>query len=211
MKTNLSVFIIGAGKLPKKARDYTTAELNALWKQEIIEKFPLEDFIKRINTRIMDGLDKATVIVRFENPRKVICLKCGNTDVLCEGWINPGRQSLTGALDHYSDESFLYGRCNACGKGEVLTDVSQVQDDIDLAYKRFTAENRCEPVTALCEITFHGDLTTDTVNIKLTEQVEESDDDDYFFYCNGVNELKKLCDRTSEDFVVTRIDAFYKE
>jgi len=87
MKTNISVFITGLGTLTKKPEEYTTAELNMLWKQEIIEKFSLENFIKRINTGLSDSLYNSTVILRHESPRKVICLRCGTT----EAWINPNK------------------------------------------------------------------------------------------------------------------------
>lgn len=211
METNISVFIIGHGKLPKAPDSYTTTELNELCKQGIIEKLPLEDFIEGINTGISTSLNNTAVTMRFESPRKVICLKCGGTDVTCEAWINPNKQSISDVLDHYSDESFLFGCCESCGHGVTLTDVPEIQNDIDIAYEKFKEKNSCEPVYAVCEITFHSDLTTEEVNIKLTGEIEESDDDDYFFYCNGVEELKGLCEKTAEDFVVTRMDAFYKE
>lgn len=50
----------------------------------------------------------------------IICSKCGGTDILCEAMIDPNTKKFS----HYTDESFLYGWCNDCWKGTILTEVT---------------------------------------------------------------------------------------
>lgn len=65
------------------------------------------------------------------------CCKCGGTKVTCEALINPN----TKEFDHYTDESFLYGWCDDCKEGTVLTDVDEVKRTIDTQYREFIEAN----------------------------------------------------------------------
>lgn len=59
-----------------------------------------------------------------------------------------------------------------------------------------------------CKIRWKDDNTTQCVNIKTsTDYVEGSDEDnEIFFYCNGMEELKSLMkEDNGEDFVVVKI------
>ena len=64
---------------------------------------------------------------------KVICTKCGGMHVACEAMINPNDKSFR----NYTDEAFIYGWCDDCGNGVVLSDVDEVKEDIDKLYAVF--------------------------------------------------------------------------
>lgn len=56
-----------------------------------------------------------------------ICTRCGSPDVSCEAMINPN----TNELRNYTDEAFLYGWCETCGFGSILTDTDEVKSEIE--------------------------------------------------------------------------------
>ncbi|MFQ9317594.1 hypothetical protein [Dysgonomonas mossii] len=84
------------------------------------------------------------------------------------------------------------------------------QDRIDKYYKDFIGEYNTPAVSVLCEVTFTDDSSVQIVRVKLSLDIEENDDE-FFFYCNGIEELKKLCDKTAENFIITEIDSFYAD
>ena len=63
---------------------------------------------------------------------KVICTKCGGMHVACEAMINPNDKSFR----NYTDEAFIYGWCDDCGYGVVLSDVDEVKTDIVLNMRK---------------------------------------------------------------------------
>lgn len=79
---------------------------------------------------------------------KVICTQCGRMNVACEAMINPNDKTFR----NYTDEAFLYGWCEDCGNGVVLSDVDEVKTDIDNLYADYRAEHDTEPLYAQCEI-----------------------------------------------------------
>lgn len=67
-------------------------------------------------------------------------------------------------------------------------------------------ENGKEPAYAVCDIVWKDNNDLESVKIQLSADSNPDEDDDFFFYCNGLNDLKSLCDFGSEDFIVTEID-----
>lgn len=126
----------------------------------------------------------------------VICSKCGCADVLCEAMINPN----TKVFENYTDESFLYGWCNVCQTGRTLTDVEDVKAIIDNNFSKFCEKNGCEPGYVICTIVWKDDNGCEEVKIKMSS--DSRDDDDFFFYCDSLTELKALCDCGGEDFII---------
>lgn len=63
----------------------------------------------------------------------IICSRCDGTNIMCEAMIEPNTKKFC----HYTDESFLYGWCNDCWKGTVLTDVEEVKNYITTEYQIF--------------------------------------------------------------------------
>ncbi len=132
---------------------------------------------------------------------KVICTKCGGMQVACEAMINPNVKSFR----NYTDEAFIYGWCDDCGYGVVLSDVDEVKKDIDKLHDEYYAEHGTEPTYARCEIVWKDEsfVAPYPVTIKLSTDVDDATDDKIFFYCNGIEELKSLAEFDGEDFVLT--------
>lgn len=133
----------------------------------------------------------------------ILCCKCGGTKVTCEAMINPN----TKEFDHYTDESFLYGWCNDCKEGTVLTDIDEVKRTIDVKYREFVATNGGEPHYVNCRIVWKDDRKYCDTRIMLSAD-SGADEEDIFFYCNSLNGLLSLAEHGEEDFVVTECYGF---
>lgn len=133
---------------------------------------------------------------------KVICTKCGCTDVSCEATINPN----TKEFKDYTDESFLYGWCENCKTGVIISDTDEIQEEIQKEFDEFVKNNGKEPHYANCEIVWKDTDGSQEVKIQLSGDTGE--DDDIFFYCQSLNGLKSLATFGCEDFIVTEINSF---
>lgn len=120
---------------------------------------------------------------------------------MCEAMINPN----TKKFDHYTDESFLYGWCNDCHTGTVLTDVDEVKNDMKARYRVFKESYGVEPLYANCRIVWKDDGKQNDVKIMLSAGL---DGDDTFFNCSSPNGLLSLAECGMEDFIITRCHGF---
>jgi len=128
----------------------------------------------------------------------VICCRCQGANVSCKAMINPNTKEFI----HYTDESFYYGWCDDCKTGRALTDPVEVKSKIEKAYKEHRKSQK-DPLYASCEIVFTDeDVVPREVLFKLSLDVG-SDDDEIFFYCNGLEELKSMTESSGDDFIVT--------
>lgn len=132
----------------------------------------------------------------------VICTKCGGTDISCEAMINPN----TKEFQNYTDESFLYGWCENCKTGVIISDTDEIQDEIQKKFDEFVKKNGKEPHYANCQIVWKD--TNDYYDVKIQLSGDTGEDDDMFFYCNSLNGLKSLATFGCEDFIVTEINSF---
>lgn len=132
---------------------------------------------------------------------KVICTKCGGMNVACEAMINPNDKSFR----NYTDEAFIYGWCDDCGNGVVLSDVDEIKEDIDKLYANFCAEHGTEPLYAMCEIVWKDEkfIEPSPVTVKLSSDADDATDEKIFFYCDGIEDLKSRAVFGVEDFVIT--------
>ena len=134
----------------------------------------------------------------------VICCKCGSTEVSCEAIINPNTKELI----NYTDESFEYGWCDKCNDDKPLTDTEEVKKEIDAKLIDFESTFGKKPLYASCQVAFVGtDDPFQDLLFKLSSDVG-NDDDEVFFYCNGIEELKSLTELTTNDFIITEIYKF---
>lgn len=133
---------------------------------------------------------------------KVICTRCGCTDVSCEAMINPNNKEFKG----YTDESFLYGWCENCKTGAILSDTDEMQIEIQQKFDLFVKDNGKEPHYANCRIVWKD--TNDYYDVKIQLSGDTGEDDDMFFYCHSLNGLKSLATFGGEDFIVTEINSF---
>lgn len=86
--------------------------------------------------------------------------------VACEAMINPNDKSFR----NYTDEAFIYGWCDDCKTGVVLSDVDEVKEDIDRLYADYYAGHETEPLYAQCEIAWKDEsfVEPQPVTIKLS-------------------------------------------
>ena len=77
---------------------------------------------------------------------KVICTKCGGMHVACEAMINPNDKSFR----NYTDEAFIYGWCDDCGNGVVLSDVDHTTQVLDQASVRIIRRRFIKESTTIC-------------------------------------------------------------
>lgn len=131
----------------------------------------------------------------------ILCSKCGGTAITCEAMIDPN----TKRFDHYTDESFLYGWCNGCKTGTVLTDVDEVKNEMVEKYRTFVQSNGFEPQYADCRIAWKDTRDTCDVRIMLSAGI---DSDDIFYNCSSLNGLLSLAEYGNEDFLVTECHRF---
>lgn len=116
----------------------------------------------------------------------------------CEAIIDPN----TKKFDHYTDESFLYGQCDECNTGTLLTDVDEVKNNIKEKYREFYEKNRIEPQYANCRIVWKDNRDCSDVRIMLSSNTG-LDDEDIFFYCDSLNDLLSLAEYGNADFIIT--------
>lgn len=99
-----------------------------------------------------------------------------------------------------------YGRSNIpC---EAITDPDKVKKEIDKQYQQFVEHHKCEPLYAICHITWKDDNKGYDVKIQLSPGPNKEQDDEFFFCCNSLNEFKSLTEFGGEDFIVTKFISF---
>ena len=133
---------------------------------------------------------------------KVICTRCGGTNIACEAIVNPN----TGKIIDYLDESFMHANCGDCKEEVVITDVDRVKKDIDSMFFEFVKKNGEEPeyvdihnelgltIEQLIEIMVDNKLSNKDFNI-IPRTVEKTSKDKMLNYIEIVIINKNLNDR----------------
>ena len=94
------------------------------------------------------------------------------------------------------------------GMGFVIVDDSswkkpnEVRQEIGGLYLKFYSGQGREPHYADCVIRWHDTLETEEVRIALSMDSDTEKDDEIFFYCDSLNDLKSLADKGREDFSI---------
>lgn len=133
----------------------------------------------------------------------IICSKCGGTNIMCEAMIEPNTKKFS----HYTDESFLYGWCNECWKGTILTNVEEVKNYITTEYKIFVESYGIEPQYANCQILWKD--TQESCDVRIMLSVDTGIEEDKTFYsCSSLSGLLSLAEHGIEDFIVTECHGF---
>lgn len=135
---------------------------------------------------------------------KIICTRCGSTDVLCGARVNPNTKEFS----HFCDEAFMGGWCKQCGRDAVLTDAGEIQKEMEYRFQKFVEECGHEPDYANCHIVWKDADDHYDVRIQLSADSNPEVDDDMFFYCNSLEGLKSLTEPGNEDFVITECHGF---
>lgn len=126
---------------------------------------------------------------------KVICTRCGGTNIACEAIVNPN----TGKIIDYLDESFMHANCGDCKEEVVITDVDRVKKDIDSMFFEFVKKNGKEPEYVECQIVWKDTGDDQRTTIKLSLSIN---DDDW------LNAVSNLFDSYTYDIKNTDVDKF---
>lgn len=78
----------------------------------------------------------------------------------------------------------------------------EAKKEIDAQYLKFYTEQGREPHYADCIIRWSDTLETVEVRIALSMDSYVEKDDEIFFYCNSLEDLKSLADKGVEDFTI---------
>jgi len=78
----------------------------------------------------------------------------------------------------------------------------EVKKEIGARYLKFYTEQGREPHYADCIIRWSDTLETVEVRIALSVDSYAEKDDEIFFYCNSLEDLKSLADKGMEDFTI---------
>lgn len=132
------------------------------------------------------------------NSMKVICTRCGGTNIACEAIVNPN----TGKIIDYLDESFMHANCGDCKEEVVITDVDRVKKDIDSMFFEFVKKNGKEPEYVECQIVWKDTGDDQRTTIKLSLSINDDDNDNVFYHCNGIESLKSLVEYGVGEFIV---------
>lgn len=173
------------GQNHKVTSRYEAALANPVWLNEVLEA------IDRI------------LPIKDTGEEETICCKCGGKHITCEAFINPNTQEF----DHYTDESFLYGWCDNCKEGTVLSNIKEVKTEMEKRFRNFIDVHKREPELAECIIRWKDSLDAEKVVISLTD-ISSKTDDRIFFYCKSLSDLHSLAEYGNEDFIVTECIRF---
>lgn len=84
----------------------------------------------------------------------------------------------------------------------------EVRQEIGGLYLKFYSGQGREPHYADCTIRWNDTLETVEVRIALSMDSNTKMDDEIFYYCNGVDDLKSLADKSMEDFTIAECLGF---
>ena len=93
--------------------------------------------------------------------------------------------------------------------------MNKLQQEIKNKYNEYVMENGKEPLFTDVAVRFDGQDICEDVTIKLVpstekEQNGEGDDNEIFFYCNGIDDLLNLCDNNNgEEFMVADFFGYF--
>lgn len=138
-------------------------------------------------------------------PSRTICPHCFSPSVSCQAYVNPNNHQV----DQYAKDAFLNGQCYNCGRTGELLRVELNQQTIGNKYEEYLRRRKEEPRYALCLIVYTDiRIQEECVKIKLSSCFDEENDTGTFYFCNGLADLKSLCDKGVENFVIRKIYEF---
>lgn len=135
-----------------------------------------------------------------------ICTRCGGTNVACEAIVNPNTLEI---IDYLSDV-FMHATCSDCEEMVTITNPDQIKRDIELKHSRFVEKNGKEPEYAWCQVVWKDTGENKRTIIKLSTTIVDDDEEDVFYYCNGIESLKSLTEYTPDHtFIMTDCWSFF--
>lgn len=121
-----------------------------------------------------------------------ICTRCGGTNVACEAIVNLN----TGKIIDYFDGSFMHAICGDCENEVIISNVEAVKHEIDLRFHKFVEKTGKEPEYVECQIAWKETGDDERVTIKLSLSINDDDNDNVFYYCNGIGPVLRAASTT---------------
>lgn len=91
----------------------------------------------------------------------------------------------------------------------IISDIEEVKHEIDLRFHEFIERTGREPEYVECQIVWKGTGDDKRTTIKLSLSINDDDNDDVFYYCNGIESFKQLAEYGMGEFIVTYCWSFF--
>lgn len=116
---------------------------------------------------------------------------------------------IAGKIIDYFDGSFAHAICGDCENEVIISDIEEVKHEIDLRFHEFIERTGREPEYVECQIVWKGTGDDKRTTIKLSLSINDDDNDDVFYYCNGIESFKQLAEYGMGEFIVTYCWSFF--
>lgn len=103
----------------------------------------------------------------------------------------------------------MHANCGDCKEEVVITDVDRVKKDIDSMFFEFVKKNGEEPEYVECQIVWKDTGDDRRTTIKLSLSINDDDNDNVFYYCNGIESLRSLVEYGVGEFIVIDCWSFF--
>lgn len=100
-------------------------------------------------------------------------------------------------------ESLIHAICADCENEVIISNVEGVKHEIDLRFHEFVERTGKEPEYVECQIVWKETGDDKRATIKLSLSINDDDNDDVFYYCNGIESFKQLAEYGMGEFIVT--------
>lgn len=99
--------------------------------------------------------------------------------------------------------------CSDCENEVVISNVEGVKYEIDLRFLEFVERTGKEPEYVECQIVWKETGDDKRVTIKLSLSINDDDNDNVFYYCNGIESFQQLAEYGMREFIVTYCWSFF--
>lgn len=97
----------------------------------------------------------------------------------------------------------MHAICRDCENEVIISNVEEVKHEIDLRFHEFLERTGKEPEYVECQIVWKETGDEQRKTIKLSLSINDDDNDDVFYYCNGIASFKQLAEYGMGEFIVT--------
>lgn len=122
---------------------------------------------------------------------------------------NDFRVVLLDYTDMTFDGSFMHAICSNCENEVIISNIEEVKHEIDLRFHEFVEKTGKEPEYVECQIVWKKTGDEQRKTIKLSLGINDDDNDDVFYYCNGIESFKQLTEYGMGEFIVTFCWSFF--
>lgn len=103
----------------------------------------------------------------------------------------------------------MHAICSNCENEVIISNIEGVKHEIDLRFHEFVEKTGKEPEYVECQIVWKKTGDEQRKTIKLSLGINDDDNDDVFYYCNGIESFKQLTEYGVGEFIVTFCWSFF--